>query len=78
MNESTEALDPVTIDARRRANQARPSLALYANASGDDDWQTNLADLLADLQHLAAVDGLDWLHAVASAEMHVIAERRGE
>lgn len=61
-----------------RAERAMSALNQYVNVEGDDpnanDWQTWLQDMLTDLRHLCARDGLDFDAAVASSEFHFDAE----
>lgn len=63
---------------RARGIAARTYVELYDAEHGTGDTETALVDLLADLQHLAAVAGIDWPTVVERAAAHVDAERRGE
>jgi len=50
----------------RRAAWARIALKTFADLTGlteDDGAETQLADMLADLRHMAAIDGIDYEEA---------------
>lgn len=56
----------------QRAEWAAASLSTFAQEAGmeNEDKQTQLTDLLADLQHLAARDGLDFAQALRMGAQH--------
>jgi hypothetical protein len=67
-------------DVRRcneeRAAAARIALAAYCRHTGADDDVEGLKDLLADLGHLASLDGADFLRLLEAALRHWAAETR--
>ena len=72
-----------TIEARQacavRAARAAGAVNAYADAyDADEPTISVIADLLADLMHLASQFGLDWNEIQETATMNVDAERAGE
>lgn len=72
-----------TIEAREacivRAARAAGAVNAYADAyDADEPTISIMADLLADLMHLASQSGLDWDEIHETATMNVEAERAGE
>jgi hypothetical protein len=67
-------------DVRRcneeRAAAARIALAAYCRHTGADEDVEGLKDLLADLGHLASLDGYDFLRLIEAALRHWAAETR--
>ena len=62
-----------------KATRAEWALDSYAQATGDfrasDDYQSYVADFLADLRHLAAQKGLDFEELLGRSERYFRAER---
>jgi hypothetical protein len=62
-----------------KAANVREYVEAYANQiDPGEDIDVVLADLLADLQHYAAIVGVDWQSLLSTAAANVEAERRGE
>lgn len=59
-----------------RADAARVALAAYCRQTGADEDVEGLKDLLADLGHLASLDGADFTRLVEAALRHWAAETR--
>lgn len=55
-----------------RAEWARVGVMAFADETGigNEDMHTQIGDLLADLMHLADLEGLDWETVVRRATMH--------
>jgi len=72
-----------TIEAREacrvRAARATGAVTAYADAYDVDEPTVSvLADLLADVMHLASLSGLNWDEIHETATINVEAERAGE
>lgn len=62
-----------------KAARVREYVETYRDATEPgEDIATVLADMLADLQHYAAIVGADWDETTRRAAEHVEAERMGE
>lgn len=60
---------------RDRADFARRAMEAYTAAKGGDEPQSELVDLLSDLRHYAAEEGLDFESALGTSEMHFEEEK---
>ena len=58
-----------------RANWAENAINNYCQETGDDDTETGMTDLLADMMHLCDRDGFDFSTSLARAEMHYLEEK---
>lgn len=65
-------------DNNARASFGAVALSAFIQHVGKDVPETELADLLADLMHLADAMGLDFDSALATAERNHREELRGE
>lgn len=58
------------LNNKDRADFAREAMEAYTARKGSDEPQTDLVDLLGDLRHFAAEEGLDFEAAVQTSLMH--------
>lgn len=70
------------MERAERLGHARAALAAYAGDKGDPFdagrlTEEEIGDLVADLQHLASAEGLNWRRVLALAELHHRAEVGG-
>lgn len=65
-------------DNTARASFAATALVAFVKRVGENEMETNVSDLLADLMHLSDALGIDFDNAVYAGRNHYEAEIRGE
>jgi hypothetical protein len=80
--EGNPAMSRLTLPTEDRAQRARNIMDTYLSETGDSRRnEGHLADLLADLMHMAATDTDNWPEfedALATARINFEAEQSGE
>ena len=75
-----EESDDDMLTNARREEWAEEAIHTFAEATGveDEDTDTKVSDLLANLMHLCRRDGVDFIACLNRGAMHHQAERDGE